>query len=213
VKFAELLRHPGVEEHVALRGRFGFMAFHGGNLEAGTDDVAEAAAAAAGASCYLVRQPADLRWHIPSAEVSPSASPALARFLAHVEVAVAVHGYGREGRWTTLLLGGANRTLAAHVAGHLRTALPDYEVVDDLAAIPAALRGLHPANPVNLAAGGGAQLELPPRVRGRGPFWEASPSRAEGRSSPHTEALVTGLAAAARAWGVDRRPDPGLDRR
>ena len=34
-----------------------------------------------------------------------------------VDVAVAVHGYGRAGRFTTLLLGGRNRALAAHVAG------------------------------------------------------------------------------------------------
>ncbi len=198
--FAELLALPGVEEDLELRSRFGFLAFHGGNLEAGTDVVAAQAAETAGASCYAVRQPPDLRWHIPSARVCRTASPALDAFLAHVEVAVAVHGYGRAGRWTTLLLGGANRRLAGHVAGHLRTALPGYEVVDDLAAIPAALRGLHPANPVNVPTGGGAQLELPPRVRGCGPFWEGHPSRREARLCPDAEALVAGLAAAARAW-------------
>src|SRR3954462_760612 len=102
--FAELLAHPGVEEVCELRSAFGLMAFHGGNLEVGTDVVAEEAARMAGASLYAVRQPSDLRWHIPSTEVRPSASPALARFIARVEVVIAVHGYGREGFWTTLLL-------------------------------------------------------------------------------------------------------------
>src|SRR5688572_7938881 len=111
-RFAELLAHDGVEEELVLRGSFGFMAFHGGNLEEGTDGIASAAAEASDASLYAVRQPVDLRWHIPSVEVVPADSPALARFLDHVDVAVAVHGYGREGMWTTLLLGGGNRALA-----------------------------------------------------------------------------------------------------
>ena len=37
----------------------------------------------------------------------------LAEFIDHVDVAVAVHGYGAEGYWTTLLLGGRNRRLGA----------------------------------------------------------------------------------------------------
>jgi phage replication-related protein YjqB (UPF0714/DUF867 family) len=162
-----------------------------------TDVVARAAAERAGASCYAVLQPPDLRWHLPSTRFSPAVSPALARFVAHVEVAVAVHGYGRRGRWTSLLLGGSNRALAAHVGRSLATALPDHEVVTDLDAIPPELRGLHRANPVNLPAGGGAQLELPPRVRGLTPHWAgwSGPGL-----PPPTEALVAALAEAAACW-------------
>lgn len=196
-RFAELLAHDGVEEDLALRSAFGFMAFHGGNLEVGTDGVAEAAAEAAGASLYAVRQPDGLRWHIPSVEFTPDESPALASFLDHVDVAVALHGYGRDGRWTTLLLGGRHRALAAHVAGHLRATLPDYEVVDELTAIPRELRGIHGANPVNRCRHGGVQLELPPRVRSRTPFWADLP---EGDPIPHVADLVRGLASAAKAW-------------
>ena len=56
-------------------------------------------------------------------------------------------------------------------AAELAAALPDYEIVTDLTAIPRELRGLHPSNPVNVPPGGGVQLELPPRVRGLGPRW------------------------------------------
>jgi phage replication-related protein YjqB (UPF0714/DUF867 family) len=199
--FVELLGHPGVEERCVLRSSFGFMAFHGGNLERGTDAIAHAAADRAGASAYSVTQPADLRWHIPSVRFDPARSPALARFLGHVEVVVAVHGYGREGRWTDLLLGGRNRELARHVAGHVRRRLDGYQVLDDLEAIPRELRGVHARNPVNRAPGGGVQLELPPRVRGMGPRWADHPP---GEPVPHTEALVDALAAAATTWAATR---------
>ena len=197
--FEELLAHPGVEEVCELRSTFGLMAFHGGNLERVTDVIAARVAEQAGASLYAVTQPSDLRWHIPSTAVRPAESDALAAFLEHVDVAVAVHGYGAEGYWTTLLLGGRNRALAAHVGAALRTELTPhgYDVVDDLESIPPRLRGVHRDNPVNLPRGGGVQLELPPRVRGTSPL-----SKPE-----YTEALVAGLAAAATTWPVTARDD------
>lgn len=197
--FAELLAHDGVEELCELRSRFGLMAFHGGNLEKGTDAAALAAAEQAGASVYAVLQPPDLRWHIPSTAVRPAESDVLAAFLDHVDFAVAVHGYGAEGFWTTLLLGGRNRALAAHVGAALRTELAPhgYDVIDDLDSIPSRLRGVHRDNPVNLPRGGGVQLELPPRVRGTSPL-----SKPE-----YTEALIAGLAAAAATWPVTARDD------
>jgi len=197
-RFAELLAHDGVEEDLELRSAFGFMAFHGGNLEEGTDLVASAAAAAAGASLYAVRQPPSLRWHLPSIEVTREDSPALGAFLDHVDVAVAVHGFGRAGFWTTLLLGGTNRALAAHLAGHLRGALPDYSVVDELEEIPSDLRGVHRRNPVTLPRQGGVQLELPPRTRSRTvPLWADLPAD---EPIPHQVALVAALAEGASSW-------------
>jgi len=200
--FAELLAHPGVREVATLRSAFGFMAFHGGSLEKGTDDIAAAAADACGASLYAVIQPPDLRWHLPSAEIDPAASPTLAGFLDHVEEVVAVHGFGRPDRYTTILLGGAGRELARSLSGPLRAALPDYTVVDELDDIPRELRGLHPDNPVNRVRGGGVQLELPPRVRGLGPWWNDPQRRGTGPRTPHTQALIDALAQGVR----QRRP-------
>ncbi|MDZ4827532.1 MAG: poly-gamma-glutamate hydrolase family protein, partial [Actinomycetota bacterium] len=66
----ELLACPGVEERTDLRSPVGFLALHGG-LEAGTAEIAAAAAAAADASLYAVVQPDDLHWHIPSHRYDP----------------------------------------------------------------------------------------------------------------------------------------------
>ncbi len=196
--FAELLAHPGVREVVSVRSKFGFLAFHGGSLEKGTDDIAVAAAEAAGASVYAVMQPPDLRWHLPSAEIDPAASPALRDFLDHVEEVIAIHGYGRPDRYTTILLGGTNRELAHDLAGPLRQVLPDYTVLDEIDDIPRELRGLHPDNPVNRPPRGGVQLELPPRVRGLGPYWNDPEAGGSGRHRPHTQALIDTLAQGAR---------------
>lgn len=200
--FADLLREPGVVETCRLGTAFGFMAFHGGSLEVGTDLIAADAAERSGASLYTVSQPDDLNWHIPSKLVAPAASPALAEFLDHVDAVVALHGFGRDGLFTSLLLGGQDRALAAWLRGQVAPALPHYDLIDDLDAIPVALRGLHPDNPVNLARGGGVQLELPPRVRGLGPYWD-DPARVADQGT-HTDALVAALSDAARAWVVDQ---------
>jgi phage replication-related protein YjqB (UPF0714/DUF867 family) len=166
-----LLASPGVEEHSVLRSRFGFLALHGG-LEAGTAEIADAAAHATGASLYAVVQPDDLRWHVPSHRYDPALSAGLQEFLEHVDVVVSIHGYGglrgADDRWTTALLGGANRNLASRLAAELRAALPQYRWVDDLEGIPVHLRGLHPSNPVNRPRSQGVQVELPPRVRRAG---------------------------------------------
>jgi phage replication-related protein YjqB (UPF0714/DUF867 family) len=200
--FAELLRQPGVEEVLELRSRFGFLAFHGGSLEEQTDTIAVQAALLADASLYAVVQPADLRWHVPSANVDPAASPTLASFLDHVDVAIALHGYGRSGWWTTLLAGGRNRELAARVRAHLAPALPGYDVVDDLVAIPRELRGLHPDNPVNRLRHGGVQLELPPRVRGLGQYWIDHPNEPR-----PTLSLINALVAVAASWEMNYESD------
>lgn len=209
-----LLSEPGMVEESRLRSRFGFLAIHGGGLEQMTDVIAEHAARDAGASVYVLRHPDRYPHHLPSSRFDPAESARLATFLDHVEVAVSLHGYGRIGRSTQLLAGGRNRALATHVAGHLR--LPGYEVVTDLDAIPPALRGLHPDNPVNRVRGGGTQLELPVRVRGLSPrsvlFGDdagrtgqlrirtiQSEPCADGLSAV-TSGLVQGLAAAARSW-------------
>lgn len=197
--FGELLAEPGVEEILELRSRIGLLAFHGGALERKTDVVAVDAAARCGASVYAVVQPVGLRWHIPSIDVSPDDSTALRAFVEHVDVAIAVHGFGREGCWTSLLLGGSNRALAAHLAAHLGPALPDYTVVADLDEIPGELRGLHPRNPVNLPRGGGVQLELPPRVRGTTPHFQGW----EGPGHPPPmEALIGALATAVSTFDL-----------
>jgi phage replication-related protein YjqB (UPF0714/DUF867 family) len=197
--FTRRLAEPGVEEMCELRGRFGFMAYHGGALEEGTDLIAAAAAEASSASLYAVRHPPPNPEHFPSVLVRPAESPALARFIEHVEVVVTIHGYGRSGMFTALLLGGRNRDLATTIAERLRPGLDGYEVIVDLEQIPRELRGLHPQNPVNLPRFDGVQIELPPRARGLGPKW----ADWEGDGFvPPARALVDALASVARDWQV-----------
>jgi phage replication-related protein YjqB (UPF0714/DUF867 family) len=203
--FAALLARPGVEEISELRGRVGFMAYHGGALEAMTDVIARRAAELAGASCYSVIQPPGMRDHLPSIKVAPEESDALAAFVEHVDIVITVHGYGRRGLFGSLLLGGTNRPFAEHVGRALRRRLPAYDIRTEIDTIPQPLRGLHPANPVNLPRNGGVQIELPPRVRGSSPLWWDW----EGPGlTPHTESLITALAEAATTWSTPASTSP-----
>jgi phage replication-related protein YjqB (UPF0714/DUF867 family) len=198
--FAELLAHPDVIEECELRSRFGVMAYHGGGLEEMTDVIARTVAERSGASYYGVVHPADWTTHLPSTRVTPDQSPVLASFLDHVDVVITVHGFGRRQMFTSVLLGGQHRALARHVAGHLRRALPAYDIVDDLDRIPTELRGVHARNPVNVPGIGGVQIELPPRVRGASPLWWDWHEP----TVPHTRSLIDGLADAITTWPSTR---------
>ena len=203
-RFADLLTQPGLRERVELRSRFGLMAFHGGALEKTTDVVGAEVAERTGSSYYEVWHPevepeVEKVPHLPSTEVDPAQSGALMTFMAHVETVVTLHGYGRDDRRWSILLGGRNRSLAGHVAARFREDLPGYDVVDDLEAIPRELRGQHPRNPVNLAAGGGLQIELPPTIRWN---WEERgwSDWADVGRALDTEALIDSLVWAIHTW-------------
>jgi phage replication-related protein YjqB (UPF0714/DUF867 family) len=197
-RFAELLARDGVEEHSTLRSNFGVLAFHGGALERVTDVVAREVAERAGASYYAVLHPDD-SVHLPSKYVDPAQSPTLAAFLDHVEVVIAIHGYGRDDRRHDVLLGGRHRPLARHVRTHLEAALPDYRHLDDLDEIPVELRGLHLDNPVNRPRAAGVQVELPPLLRWNREAWGWSDTPPTGRA-PQVEVLIDALATAVAAW-------------
>ena len=138
-----------------------------------------------------------MEWHIPSHRVTADQSPALAEFLSHVTIVITVHGFGRAGYFTSLLLGGRNRRLAAHLGERLRHHLPAYSILDDIDLIPQNLRGQHQDNPVNVVQHAGVQLELPPRVRGSSPLWWDW----EGPGlTPHTESLIDALVECATTW-------------
>ena len=93
VAFAELLAHPDVVESSSSSPRAsGFLALHGG-LEPGTAEIAVDAARRTGASWYVIRQPDELKRHVPSHEHDPADAPLLAAFLDHVDVVISVHGY------------------------------------------------------------------------------------------------------------------------
>ena len=198
--FPALIAHPGADEVCELRGRFGLMAFHGGNLERTTDVIAHEVAQRSGASLYAVIQHAPLREHVPSITIRPEHSERLQAFLDRVHTVIAVHGYGRETQFWNVLLGGRNRDLAAHLARSLRTALPsEFGVVDDLSAIPRGLRGLHEANPVNLPPNAGVQLELPPTIRWNKQARNWSDHDGTPRA-PQVSTLIDALVDALDAW-------------
>jgi phage replication-related protein YjqB (UPF0714/DUF867 family) len=202
----ELLARPGVEEELTLRSDFGIMAFHGGHLEAYTDHIAVETAARCGASLYVIRQPRELRWHIPSTRFRAEESDKLRAFCNHVRTVITLHGFRRRHMPRSILLGGHNRTLASLVSQQLRHALPEYVVEDSLAAIPIALRGLKADNPVNIPADRGVQIELPPTIRHQHEFWSRpafDPSRPERDAQrPAPVRLVHGLAEAVRSYRV-----------
>jgi phage replication-related protein YjqB (UPF0714/DUF867 family) len=211
MNLAELLALPGVREECLLRSSVGFLALHGGSQDRGTEQIAKRAAEQAGASYYAIVQPSALRVHLTSRLHDPDDSAQLRAFLEHVDVAISVHGFGRDsfalwfdpdrglviepygpavrGRQTGplrgIIVGGLNTQLldAARELFHRRFA--GYHVADERVRL-----GFHPDNPVNLPSAHGVQVELPPGLRGIGDFGETLVPRQDGVVGGVVAALV-----------------------
>jgi len=210
------LARPEITEVCELRGSFGLMAFHGGNLERTTDVIAAEVAERTGSSFYGVIQAAPFRQHIPSTRFDPRHSEALNAFINTVDTVIAVHGYGRDDRFWDILLGGRNRELAHHVSHHLRIGLDErYGVIAELDQIPDGLRGQHARNPVNLPVNHGVQIELPPPTRWNRDAANWSDHLGTPRA-PDVTMLIDSLSAAVESWsaaqpsGREAFDDPAL---
>jgi phage replication-related protein YjqB (UPF0714/DUF867 family) len=125
---------------------------------------------------------------------SPDHSQQLRAFLEHVDVAISLHGFGRDGfaLWIDpdrglvvepygpalrgrqtgplrgIILGGLNARLLDEARALFDGRFPGYHVADERVRL-----GFHPDNPVNLPRARGVQVELPPGLRGIGDFGDA----------------------------------------
>lgn len=166
-------------------GAIGLLALHGSN-EGGTAELADLVARRCGATSLVFTQPGVPRpRHIPSPRMAVDHCALLREFLGRVALTVSLHGHMRSHAPRTLFLGGGNREAAHLLAEELLVLAPRFRAVADLAAIPAALRGLHPRNPVNLTRLGGVQVELPLTARTTGP--------ADTPPQPVVDALAAGV--------------------
>jgi phage replication-related protein YjqB (UPF0714/DUF867 family) len=169
------------------------MALHGGSQDRGTHEIASCAAEKSGSSYYAIVQPGNLRVHLTSRHHDPGQSQKMSAFLRHVDVAISVHGFGRDsfsfhvdsgsgpviepygparrGRQTGplrgIIVGGLNADLVDAACAILGERLPGYHAGSERVRL-----GFHPRNPVNLPAAHGVQIELPPALRGIGDLGE-----------------------------------------
>lgn len=208
---AELLTLPGVREQCALRSTVGFLALHGGSQDRGTHEIASQAAEVAGASYYAIVQPSGARVHLTSRRHDPDHSERLRGFLQHIEIAISIHGFGRDafdlrfdpgrglviepygpalrGRQTGplrgIIVGGRNAELVDLTRRLWRDRFTGYHAADERVRL-----GFDPNNPVNLPRAHGVQIELPPGLRGIGDFGERLVPRADGIVPEVVAALV-----------------------
>jgi phage replication-related protein YjqB (UPF0714/DUF867 family) len=211
VDLSELLSLSGVKETCVLRSSVGIMALHGGSQDRGTDQIASRAAEQARASYYAIVQSAGLRVHLTSRLHNPDHSALLRAFLAHVDIAISVHGFGRDGfgLWVDserglvvepygpairgrqtgplrgIIVGGLNADLLSAARKVFYDRFPGCHLADELVRL-----GFHADNPVNLPSQRGVQIELPPGLRGIGDFGEHLAARQDGVVTDVVDALV-----------------------
>jgi phage replication-related protein YjqB (UPF0714/DUF867 family) len=226
IDLAELLSLPGVNEESVLRSAVGFMALHGGSQDRGTDHIARRAAELSGSSFYAIVQPPGLRVHLTSRLHDPDHSEHLRKFLRHVEIAISIHGFGRDGFscWVDpgrgpvidlygpalkgaqtgplrgIIVGGGNADLLDTARRLFRDRVAGYHLADERVRL-----GFHPDNPVNLPSARGVQVELPPGLRGIGDLGERLVPQADDAVAAVVAALVE---LADRADQLIRPPAP-----
>ena len=208
---ADVLSLPGVVEISSLRSAIGFMALHGGSQDRGTHEIARRAAERSGASYYAIVQPSGVRVHLTSRLHNPEHSERLREFLAHVQIAISIHGFGRDsfdlridptagivvdpygpavrgrqsGPLRGIIVGGRNAALVDATRRLLHDRFAGYHVADERIRL-----GFDPNNPVNLPPLHGVQIELPPGLRGIGDFGEQLVPSADGIVPDVITALV-----------------------
>jgi phage replication-related protein YjqB (UPF0714/DUF867 family) len=206
---AEVLSLPGVREICSLKSAVGFMALHGGSQDRGTHELASRAAEQSDASYYAIVQPSGVRAHLTSRRHNPDHSQRLREYLEHVQIAISVHGFGRDGfalridpaggviiepygpalrgkqsgPLRGIIVGGQNSDLVDAARKLFHDRFPGYHVADERIRL-----GFNPHNPVNLPPLHGVQIELPPGLRGIGDFGE--------QFVPSEEGIVTEVVAA-----------------
>ncbi len=205
-----------------MRSAVGFMALHGGSQDRGTDQLVRRAAELSGSSYYAIVQPEGLRVHLTSRLHDPGDSAPLRAFLGHVEIALSVHGFGRDGfsLWIDpgrgpmidlygpalrgaqagplrgIIVGGRNADLLDAARRVFRDRIAGYHLADERVRL-----GFHPDNPVNLPSARGVQIELPPGLRGIGDFGERLVPQEDEKVAEVVAALVELAALAGEAIG------------
>lgn len=161
MKLAELISHPDVIEYTILQGRIGVMAIHGGNIERGTEQIANYIAKYSNSSLYVISprtRKRDWKFHISSNKINPKESEKLTQFLGHVVTALSIHGHVI--KRNVICVGGLNHFLRRKVVESLQE---DFDVVDALegGGICRNLSARNSKNVVNLAKEKGVQMEIP----------------------------------------------------
>lgn len=167
----ELVRRTGVLPN--HKARLLLLVPHGGQIETGTDTIAERMLAdnrIGPTVCwqflgYKAGSDAFARWHITSTDIEAASFPALAGLVAsqdRYELAVSLHGH----RATEILIGGrATEEMKNSLRSLLVTGLPDVAV--RVVGLDENLAGSAAGNIVNRWSTCGIQLELPLVVRTR----------------------------------------------
>lgn len=165
MNLAELIRHRDVVEYSALQGKVGVMAIHGGNIERGTEQIAQYVATHSNSSLYVISprtEKRDWKFHLSSNKINPKESEKLSEFLEHVTTVITIHGHVI--KRDVICVGGLNAFLRKKVVESLRE---DFDVIDSMedTGIYRNLSARNPKNVVNLARERGTQIEIPLSLR------------------------------------------------
>ena len=160
--FNEILKNKNVLEFYFAGKSPGIMAYHGGAIEKGTEQIARAIISHGFAGYIVSARARNNHWsfHVGSQHIKPNDSEKLRTFISCVDSAIAIDGQARD---NNIYVGGLNTELRCKIAEALSEEF--LGVVSDLKKIPSNLRGISKINIVNKPEYKGVQIELPKNLR------------------------------------------------
>lgn len=162
--FQIALADPGMQEYSELHSNIGIMAFHGGAIEKGTEQIARCIANKTNSSFYIAsgRKPANnLILGIDPTNILQTDSQKLSDFIFSVKTSVSILGHNRDDK---IYIGGLNKELRLKIALQLAKAFPG-RVVSDVSKMSNEFSAISEKNIVNAPIYKGVQINLPKSLR------------------------------------------------
>lgn len=168
VSFKKLLERDDVKEYSELKGPIAVLALHGGNLEAGTEQIVRSIGENSNASIYIISVRSEESFnklHVPSTKINPVYSEKLHKIVENCTTAIAIHGHSRKKYDDTVFVSGSNEKLHKVVSESLKINLDNYKFRTTASTIPDDLNCDDPRNILNKFELKGVQIELPISLR------------------------------------------------
>ena len=117
----ELLKHRFIKEYIWIKDDIAILAFHGGGIEPGTEQICRYIAKKSNSSLYVFssrKKTGNWDCHISCRKISPCDSANLSEIIDQCKVGIAIHGHAKDNE--DIYVSGINKRLLKLISDNLK---------------------------------------------------------------------------------------------